>query len=349
MNIPLDQFPGRSIVHQGKEYLYFGGTAYLGLQTHKAFKDIHIKQIERFGTNYGASRNANVRFNVYEQAENLLAQWVGSPSCATVSSGYLAGQWVLQHFSGSGFQLFHAPGSHPALTAPNIKSFDTHKSLVAALTDFHNQDETKQAVLFLDSVDFKGHHFPHFSWLKAIDVSRVIIVADDSHALGVLGHKGSGSYSILEGFTPKELVVCSSLGKGYGIQAGAVFGTQYRIDQLKQMPFFAGASPATPAAMATLTASETIYSIQRQITFNRVKQFESECRHTDKIGQIPELTSYNYINEDLSYHLKENGIIVTHFPYPANERPISSRIVISGYHLPSDITYLAKSINQYFD
>ena len=65
----------------GKPFLYFGGTAYLGLQTDEAFQEILIKNIKKFGTNYGASRKANVRIPIYERAENYLANLVGSENC----------------------------------------------------------------------------------------------------------------------------------------------------------------------------------------------------------------------------------------------------------------------------
>ena len=39
----IDEFPDRSINIDGKEYLYFGGTSYLGLQTDPEFQLLFIK------------------------------------------------------------------------------------------------------------------------------------------------------------------------------------------------------------------------------------------------------------------------------------------------------------------
>jgi len=96
MAIYIDGFPGRELELDQKRYLYFGGTSYLGLQTHKKFQDMYISNIRKYGTNYGASRKSNVRISVYEATENYLSHFVGSEACCTLSSGYLAGQLVRQ-------------------------------------------------------------------------------------------------------------------------------------------------------------------------------------------------------------------------------------------------------------
>ena len=128
-----DSFPGRSVMVENKEYLYFGGTSYLGLQTDTTFQDIFIKNTRIFGTNYGASRKSNVQISVFEKAENHLAKLVGSEACITLSSGYLAGQLVSQFLSNSKHPFFYAPNTHSALYQHKIKTYDTFAALNTAL------------------------------------------------------------------------------------------------------------------------------------------------------------------------------------------------------------------------
>ena len=92
----IDSFPGRKIEFQKQSYLYFGGTAYLGLPMHKAFQKILLKNIQQWGTTYGSSRNANIQLSAYDVAETFLAKHICAEAALTVSSGMLAGKLVLE-------------------------------------------------------------------------------------------------------------------------------------------------------------------------------------------------------------------------------------------------------------
>lgn len=60
--------PGRILSLDGQDYLFFGGTAYLGLPTNPAFQEILIGNFRRWGTAYGSSRHSNVPLAAYEAA-----------------------------------------------------------------------------------------------------------------------------------------------------------------------------------------------------------------------------------------------------------------------------------------
>ena len=110
----VDSFPGREITIAGKKHLYFGGTAYLGLQTDDSFKKLFMENVRKYGTNYGASRKSNVRLSVFRKAERHLSTLVGAEACVTLSSGYLAAQFTAQALNVKTHRFFYAPNSHPA-------------------------------------------------------------------------------------------------------------------------------------------------------------------------------------------------------------------------------------------
>ena len=91
----VEKFPDRIIEIDQKQYLYFGGTAYLGLPTNKKFQDLVVQNILNWGTTYGSSRTANIQLTAYDAGESFLASHVGSESTVTVSSGMLAGKLVV--------------------------------------------------------------------------------------------------------------------------------------------------------------------------------------------------------------------------------------------------------------
>ena len=218
----IDSFPGREILIQNTKYLYFGGTAYLGLQTDEKFQNLYIENIKKYGTNYGASRKSNIRISIYDKAEHYLAKLVGSEACVSMSSGYLAGQFIGQFLNNSRNKFFYSPNTHSALYLSNQtknkpKSYITFTALNIALRDHIEKNDSVTPVVFLDSIDFSGANFPDFEGLKALPLKNVILVVDDSHGIGITGINGGGVFKRIKKLNPKELIVCCSLGKGFGV------------------------------------------------------------------------------------------------------------------------------------
>ena len=113
--IGLNTFPGREIQFNNRTYLYFGGTAYLGMQTLPEFQSLFIEYVKRYGTNYGASRISNVQIDIYEKAESFLNQQVGSESSIILSSGYLAGQLLATYMEQQDYELYFKSNTHSSL------------------------------------------------------------------------------------------------------------------------------------------------------------------------------------------------------------------------------------------
>ncbi|MEL4308742.1 aminotransferase class I/II-fold pyridoxal phosphate-dependent enzyme [Joostella sp. CR20] len=340
----VDEFPGRIIQTENGTALYFGGTAYLGLQTLPEFQEIYFNNIKKYGTNYGASRKSNVQFSIYEEVEHYLSKLVGSESCVTLSSGYLASQLVSRYFSSEDYTCYHAPQTHTSLLQIKQQSCQTYDALIEELK---KQNNNTTPVILLDSIDFFGINYPDFNDLKSIDLSETILVVDDSHGLGVLGNQGTGVYSLLKVLNPKELIVCGSLGKGFGMQAGAIFGTSKRIELLKNTSFFGGASPASPASIVTVRDAEHIYNLQRTKLFKNDQYFSSKLKSSSLFLKAGAHPTYTFMDETLTQFLLENNIIVTSFNYPDKNSPLMSRIVISAHHTNEDLDCLLSAINSY--
>lgn len=351
MDYYIDRFPGREINWQGDRFLYFGGTSYLGLQTDEEFKQIYVSNILKYGTNYGASRKSNIKLSIYQETEEVLAQWVGSESCTTVSSGYLAGQLVRQAMAKKEHKLFYAPNTHAALyvmqDGDSVKPFISFTALDIAIRDHLETKEDITPVVFLDAIDFSGYNFPEFTGLKKLPLNKVIVVVDDSHGIGIVGRDGGGVFGSVQRLNPKELIVCSSLGKGFGIQGGAIFGSDQRITQLTNTSFFGGASPAAPAALASLLQGKEIFSEKREILKRHIALFRSHVKNMDKFKWMEGYPVFSFTNATLTQYLKEHKILVTSFKYPNEDAPLMSRIVLSAHHTTEDVLNITKVLNSY--
>ncbi|QLE02177.1 aminotransferase class I/II-fold pyridoxal phosphate-dependent enzyme [Galbibacter sp. BG1] len=340
----IDEFPGRTITTKDGTFLYFGGTAYLGLQTLPEFQELYIKNIKKYGTNYGASRKSNIQFSIFEETESHLATKIGAPKCCTLSSGYLASQLVSQLFSTGQYQKFIAPHSHSSLIGKGDIQF---KEIEGFRKAFKNPIAEKTPVIFLDSVDFTRSTYPNYTILKGLDLSKSILVLDDSHGFGIIGQNGSGVYGLLQQFKAKEIVVCGSLGKGFGIQAGAIFGDEERIASIKKSNFFGGASPALPAAMATLKEAESIYKSQLKKLRHNTVYFSKKLNDKLTFTQLGDHPTYTFFSKDLTEHLYQKNILITSFHYPTENDPLMSRIVLNAQHTKEDLDQLLEALHQF--
>ncbi len=349
MAIYIDSFPGREITLKGKPYLYFGGTSYLGLQNLPEFQELFIKNIQKYGTGYSASRQSNIRFSIYEEAENYLANLVGSQSCVTLSSGYLAGQFVAEFISRKKFKAFYAPNTHSSLfrNYHKQKKYVTYASLNIAVRNYLNGANAKTPVLYLDAIDFFGGNYPNFDSLKILPLEKMILVADDSHGIGVLGKNGQGVFSMLKKLPFKNSFICCSLGKGFGVQAGAVFGNKEDLAEMINTPFYGGASPASPAVIATLSEADKIYKQRRSILGQNLGYFLKEVRSDLKFRHMKNHPTFSFQNKKLVDHLKQNNIIVTHFNYPNESSKTMSRIVLSASHTINDLDKLLNALRSF--
>lgn len=343
----VNEFPGRIISNHGEDFIYFGGTAYLGIQTDIQFQNLFVKNIKKYGTNYAASRKSNIRFNIYAEAEKFLQKLVGSDWCKTVSSGFLAGQMVSSYFHKKNFDCFFAPNTHAALhflKTKNSKSFKVFKDeIITALKKYRNE-----IVIFCDSIEFQGYNYPNFSWLYNLPHEKIILVVDDSHGLGIIGVNGGGIYRQLKRMNFKKLIVCGSLGKGFGIAAGAIFGKKETLEAIISQDMYAASSPATPASIATLLDAHSLYLNKRILLKEHIHFFTENSSRFNLFQYMLEYPTFNYNDKRLTEFLYKHKIIVTNFKYPNEDAPTVSRIVLCAHHTKQDIIKLLETIKAYF-
>ncbi len=347
MAMYVKKVPGRFIIENGREYLYFGGTSYLGLQNHDAFEALFIKNIVEYGMSHGASRKSNIRLTVYEEAEAYMAKWTGAEAAMLISSGYLAGQLLRDYFDDDAFAVFHMLNTHSALFRNRDKMSQSPSDLKNAIEAQIEENSSITPVLFLDTVSFSEDNYPDFKFLKTLPLDRIILVADDSHGLGIIGENGVGAYPVLNTLGAKEVLLCASLSKGPTVQAGVILGENNRLEKLKNRLHYGGSSPASPASMATLMQAETIYVEQRKKLSENVDLFLKLVENASFFKRTKGHPAFNYSDPQLTEFLEKNGILVTHFNYPNPQAAVLSRIVISAGHTFEDIEELSGLINRF--
>ncbi|GLU51047.1 pyridoxal phosphate-dependent aminotransferase family protein [Dyadobacter frigoris] len=358
---PTSHLPGRKVLlNNGKEYLYFSGTDYLGMGHHYEFLTYLKEGISIYGTHFGSSRNNSLRLEVYEEAETALANFSGAPAALTTSSGMWAGQLLMKvlpkiittdlqdkNFHTSNIHYHYAPRVHPALWGVEYISASSGWEDWAKDTILTIQESNVDCghIICSDSVGSPFVESFDFSIFKTLPFYREIyLIVDDSHGLGVLGKNGGGIFRELSSIQQVKLIVSSSLNKALGIPSGVIFGNHDIIDTIRKSPFFAGASPAPPAyiyALNKLLESNT-YPVAHQQLLDNINYIAGKLTETNLFVSTPDYPVFCSSNNKLFDFLEENGIMASCFSYPQPTDPPVTRIVISAIHQKEDLGQLAE-------
>jgi 8-amino-7-oxononanoate synthase len=336
----VSQFPDRIIEIDHEPYLYFGGTAYLGLSVHKEFQQLAVKNILRWGTTYGSSRSANVKVTAYDDGEAFLAQHIKAEAAVTVSSGMLAGKMVIEELNKETDCYFHFPDAHPAINSRNSLPVFEANAINPRLLDAKQERIT----ILTDGVPSYQTKPIDLSALKEIPKHKEItLVIDESHSLGILGHNGCGIYNEIQ-FPVKRKIMVSSLGKAFGLTGGVIAGDLNFINQIKNLDIFISAAGMNPAFVQTLAEAREIYKIQHQKLIENLKYIDSRLIKNDNI-KFDKTYPLIYIEiESITEILKANKIIIANFRYQENSKDIN-RIVVTANHLKEDLDKLVNILN----
>lgn len=339
----LQQATGRTIRHEDETYLFFGGTAYLGLLADPDFMDLYKDGIDRYGLNNGTSRNNNIQLAIYDEAEQRLAKRFAVDDCLLLSSGYLAAQLCIQSLKDAG-ELLYAPNAHPALwqaEAP-LPSQDFN-AWASNTVDYINTSTADAFVIVSNTVDNMTPALYDFSVFSRVSPEKKIyFLLDDSHGIGLAAVNAFFVDTQALAGENREIIVVASLAKGMGTDAGAIFCSKQLAAQFRSSPFFTGSSPSSPAALYALTAGEWIYKRQWQALHNNKTYLDHHLGAL--LRSIPNFPVFTLDMPDLFTRLLAKNILITSFSYPLpTDLPIN-RIVVSASHKQDDLGYLIRAL-----
>lgn len=333
----------------GKELLYFSGTSYLGMSRNPEFQQFLLEGIQQYGSNYSSSRASNLQLAVYEEAEQLLATLTGADAALTFSSGYLAGQAVINAIN-AGQTFIYAPETHPAMwRRKSDRNHGSYKTWTLALPAKVAAVEAQETVIVSNSLDPLMAEKYRFDWVGHLpEDKRILLVIDDSHGFGITGRTGAGIYPELKGLLKPnvELVVVSSFAKAYGVPGGVVFGSCGFINLLKQSSFFTAGSPIAPAYLYAFIHAQAIYKRERKRLFGNVAYFQQLIKDTGIFRYFDDYPVF-YTKENKLYDALNQDCLLSSFPYPDPGSDPITRVIINSLHQREDIQFLAGKIEVY--
>ena len=337
----VHSFPDRTILHEGKAYLYFGGTAYLGLQTNKEFQEILAQSLLTWGTAYGSSRNANIKLSIYETFEKHFSKYINAECALALSSGTLAGKLVIDYLSKTHTQFYHYPKSHPAILAKNSKPLFENNALNSNLTNAVEED----VVIVLDAILSSEVKPTSLEFLNTIaSTKKITLVVDESHSMGIVGNHGEGIFSTIETKKVYRKIMITSLSKAMGLSLGVVASNTDFIEQLKNEPSFISASGANPAYLEVFLKSQDVLDNQRQKLRGLLRYLNEQLIVKESIQFNSNYPVLYTTNQELYDILLKENIIIARFKYPTYSTYMN-RIVITANHKISDLDRLINVLN----
>jgi 7-keto-8-aminopelargonate synthetase-like enzyme len=339
----VNQFPDRIIEVKEESYLYFGGTAYLGMPANPEFQELIIKNILRWGSAYGSSRNANIQLTAYEKGEEFLKNYIGAAATVTVSSGMLAAKLVIEELTPCTDVFFHFPNTHSALKVANSLPFFIENELNPRLLD--STDE--RITILTDAV-------PSFQ-IKAIDLAvidliavnkEITLVVDESHSLGVLGNNGCGIFVTINNKNIKRKIMVASLGKAIGITGGVIASDQLFINQLLSNSSFISSAGMSPAFAEAMGEAATLYKNQHIKLKKNLKYIDALLVKSELFAFNPDYPIIYPDIEVINEMLTANNIIITNFKYSTGGKDLN-RIIFTANHTEDDLNAVIRILNQY--
>jgi 8-amino-7-oxononanoate synthase len=337
----VDEFPDRKVQINGVDFLYFGGTNYLGMTTNPEFQNVLFESIKKWGTSFGSSRNSNIKLSIFTIAENLLAKNLNTEAALTVSSGMLAGKLVIETLSKTTDLLFHFPDTHPALMNVNSSPIVENGKLNPKIfkTDIRKITVLADAIpsLYIGTIDLSIL----FEIPKDIEITLVI---DESHSLGIFKTNWHDQFLNYKNI---KIIKIASLGKAIGLSGGVIAGDKMSIDSIRNENSFIGASGMNPAFLETFIHSQEIYESQKQKLSYNLNYFDSRFTNRKEFDFNALYPVLYFDNARILESLYKKNILITSFNYPTSSGKLN-RIVINANHIIEDLETLANELNSNF-
>ncbi len=341
-SIHLQSKINRTIFFEGREYLFFSGTSYLGIGSVAEFEELVKSGTEKYGLNHGLSRINNVRLTVYDQFETFFAAKGEAEKALVYSSGYLAGYAAITYLKKNADRILVAPDTHPAVLPDELVP-NPHQSFADWKRDCLNlcYELPPQRVLILaNAVDALKPAIHNFAWVSELprkhDYSLLI---DDSHAFGVIGKEIFRTYSQWKSL-PVNLLVSGSLGKALCLPAGIILGNQRTLQGLEQDRIFRSASPPPPGYLMAFLEGQNIYQERMRKLGSNIQYFSGLMEGIGNFSGENGFPITSFRDGNLVNELKKNAIIVSSFSYPTEKDPTVNRIVLAAHHEEVDIFQL---------
>lgn len=244
------------------DFLDFASNDYLGLVHDPRVHEGAVIALKEYGAGSGASRLVTGTTEAHEVLERRLAAFFGTEAALVFSSGYLANLAAVSALGGRDALVVSDAGVHASLIdacrLSRSRVVVTPANSVRAVREALASRAEPRALVVVDSVvSSDGSTAPLAELYQACQEFSAVLVADEAHALGVLGSGGRGHASACGLAGKPDVVLTATLSKSLGGQGGVVSGSgavrEHLLNTARSFIFDTALAPASVgAALAAL-------------------------------------------------------------------------------------------------
>lgn len=350
---------GACAIVNGRACDYYGGTGYLGLQTHPDL----VRAAQDALTQYGISTAAGIRLGhpIYDQVTREAVAFFGAERALYFASGYLGALILAQGLSEQYDHILIDESAHYSVR-------DGARSTGKPMTTFRHLDANDLAeacrrelkpgerpLVLSDGVfPSTGEIAPAPAYLRVAEMYEGLVCLDDAHAVGVLGEHGRGTFEYFKIESARGHSTCT-LSKAFGAYGGLIAGNAAFIETLERHArlYRAATPPPLPIAAAgarALAMQRADGSLRQQLGRN-VAQARDGLRSLGweiEDTPVPIICLRKRPGLDLAQlqaQLFERGILVAHVTdYSSAPEGGAIRIAIFTTHTPDQIDRLIRAV-----
>ena len=288
--VTFDKSDGRTVTHNGKEYLLFCSNDYLGLSRDSRIIEAVKTGLDEFGYGSGASRLVSGTLSPHALCEKKIAGYLETEAALLFGSGYAANAGMIPALAGKGDmivadRLIHASLLDGCMLSRAEFRRYSHRDMNSLENLLKKQRRAGDVWIITDglfSMDGDLAPLPEICGLAKRYGARVYL--DDAHAFGIFGKNGRGSaehFSVSGGID----VYMGTLGKAAGGLGAFAAGSNAVVDYLKNRARSFIYSTAMPAACA-LGAAKAVdilsgFGDERKRFWTVTEEFIAELKGLD--------------------------------------------------------------------
>lgn len=352
LNGPDMEFAGRKLVN-------FASNDYLGFASEPALREAAKAAIDQYGVGSGASRLVSGTLSIHLRVEERLAQFKQTEAALVFSSGYAAAVGTLGALCRRDDVVILDKLSHACL----IDGAKLSGAVVRVFPHNHlgkleshlrwareNYPEARIIVVTESVFSMDGDWAPLQEIITLKNRFDALLLLDEAHAIGVIGHHGRGLASYLDLASQVDIQM-GTLSKSLGCSGGYICGSRRLIDLLvnRARSFIFSTAPAPAVAASALAAIELLDSPagerRRQALRRNLAQFAEEMPAIFSEGRkvqsaiIPIILGSAKVALDAAQGLVEKGYFVPAIRYPTVPKDSARlRVTISARHTANQIS-----------
>lgn len=341
----------------GRRVLNFCANNYLGLANDPRLIAAAQQAMATHGVGPGAVRSIAGTMDLHVELERRLAHFKGVEAAITFQSGFNANLATIPALVGKGDIIFSDELNHASIIdGARLSRAEIVRFAHADPSDLRRKIETTpvaegaKRLIVTDGVfSMDGDIAP---LPEIYDIARefdILLMVDDAHGEGVLGHGGRGivDHFHLHGKVDIEV---GTLSKAFGVVGGVVAGDKTIVDWLRQRgrPFLFSSAMTVPDVAACLAAVDLLESSTERVerlwhNANFFRQAMQDLGFDTGFSQtpiVPIMLGEAPLAQQFSRRLLEEGVFAMAIGYPTvPQGKARIRVMNSAVHSQNDLEF----------